>query len=181
MKSNSLPTQEYLQECFTYTPETGLLLWKQRPREHFKTEMSFKTWNTRFALSPALNYVDEHNYRVGALNGKKLRACRVIWKLVYGTDPDIILHSDGNTLDNRIEKLSNGTVSENAKDMKKPIDNTSGVMGVSWDKNRNKWQVYINVGTKRKALGRFENFEEAVEVRKNAEIEHEYHRNHGKR
>ena len=46
--------------------------------------------------------------------------------------------------------------------------NTSGVTGVSWDKLRNKWIAHI----KRKNLGRFNTKEEAIKVRKQAEIEY---------
>ena len=47
--------------------------------------------------------------------------------------------------------------------------NTSGVSGVSWDKSRNKWEASIKINRKKIHLGRFENFNEAVNKRKEAE------------
>ena len=56
-------------------------------------------------------------------------------------------------------------------------NNTSGRKGVCWDKDRNKWVVTITVNKKTHHIGRFENFEEAVKAREDAEkIYHgEYH------
>lgn len=47
--------------------------------------------------------------------------------------------------------------------------NISGVVGVNWDKSRNKWQASIRYKGKRYNLGRFDSFNEAVQVRKAAE------------
>lgn len=47
--------------------------------------------------------------------------------------------------------------------------NKSGVAGVNWDKSRNKWQVSIRYKGTRYNLGRFDDFDEAVEIRKVAE------------
>lgn len=52
----------------------------------------------------------------------------------------------------------------------KPIkSNTSGVMGVRWDSNRKKWYVDIEFKGKRHYLGRYEDKDEAIRVRKEAE------------
>lgn len=48
-------------------------------------------------------------------------------------------------------------------------NNTSGYKGVSWDRVREKWSVYIQVHGKRIFLGRYADKEIAIEVRKEAE------------
>lgn len=58
------------------------------------------------------------------------------------------------------------------RDDKPPKNNTSGVKGVTWDKNSRKWYAYISVHRKRISLGRFKDFEEAVKARKAAEDEY---------
>lgn len=55
---------------------------------------------------------------------------------------------------------------------KPPVNNTSGVKGVSWDKGREAWDTYINIHGKRIHLGRYAKFEDAVKARKRAEEEY---------
>lgn len=55
---------------------------------------------------------------------------------------------------------------------KPPINNTSGVKGVSWNKEKGAWDAYINIHGKRIRLGRYTKFEDAVKARKRAEEEY---------
>lgn len=48
-------------------------------------------------------------------------------------------------------------------------NNKSGKKGVYWDKNRGKWEAVIFLNKKRVILGHFDDFNEAVSARKNAE------------
>lgn len=50
------------------------------------------------------------------------------------------------------------------------INNTSGTTGVSWVEANQNWRVRISVEGKRLCLGSFESYEEAVLIRKQAEI-----------
>lgn len=50
-----------------------------------------------------------------------------------------------------------------------PSNNTSGYVGVHFNKNEQKYSVTISVDKKRKFLGYYEKFEDAVETRKKAE------------
>jgi hypothetical protein len=52
-----------------------------------------------------------------------------------------------------------------------PKNNTSGHKGVWWDKNREMWEAYIQVHGKRKYLGRYHKYEDAVKARELAEEE----------
>lgn len=49
--------------------------------------------------------------------------------------------------------------------------NTSGVRGVSFEKASSKWAAYITVRGKRRFLGRFADYDDAVFARKQAEAE----------
>ena len=55
---------------------------------------------------------------------------------------------------------------------KPPVNNTSGVKGVSWNKEKEAWDAYINIHGKRIRLGRYTKFEDAVKARKSAEEEY---------
>lgn len=49
--------------------------------------------------------------------------------------------------------------------------NKSGVVGVNWDKSRGKWQASIRFKGHKYNLGRFDNMQDAIDVRKIAERE----------
>jgi AP2 domain len=70
-------------------------------------------------------------------------------------------HINHNGLDNRFSNLRPATVSQNQGNKKKQKNNTSGYKGVSWDKRRNKWQVYIKINGKQKHLGYYDDIEDA--------------------
>ncbi|MNK14266.1 AP2 domain protein [compost metagenome] len=181
MKYKTLPTQEYLEECFTYDPETGLLYWKERPLHHFKNEHGWNTFNSKYSNKQAFTCRDANGYFVGTLDGKQFKAHRIIWKVVHGTEPETILHDKGRTDDNRIEKLSSDSHYKNMLDQKLRVDNSSGISGVSWYYDRQKWCVRISVNGKVKNLGYFTDLEEAKARRQSAELEYGYHSDHGKR
>ena len=48
-------------------------------------------------------------------------------------------------------------------------NNTSGVTGVTWVTKKRLWQAAICFKGKRRTLGRYHNFEDAVKARKRAE------------
>jgi hypothetical protein len=53
-----------------------------------------------------------------------------------------------------------------------PKTNKSGTMGVSWHKRMNKWHVRITINHREKHIGYFENIEDAIEARKQAETKY---------
>jgi hypothetical protein len=65
------------------------------------------------------------------------------------------------------------------KNQRKCKNNTSGVTGVNWDKQTNKWRAEIMVNRKGIKLGRFTELQDAIQVRKQAEIDYGFHPNHG--
>lgn len=78
-------------------------------------------------------------------------------------------HINHNTFDNRKCNLRQCTAAENNCNVEKRIDNSSGYPGVSWHKRDMCWEVHIQVHKKQIYLGRFNNFEDAVQARKEAE------------
>ena len=70
-----------------------------------------------------------------------------------------------------LENCRWATVSENNFNRRVQENNKSGKTGVFWDKKRNKWCAQIIKNSKNYFVGRFENFDEAVEARKQAEIQ----------
>lgn len=113
---------------------------------------------------------------------KRYQAHRIIWEMHYGPIPEgmEIDHIWHDKLDNRIENLRLVTPIENSRNKSKNKNNISGVTGVSWNKRDNKWNVYIGVNGKNKYLGSFSDFNQAVDIRKQAELKYQFHKNHGK-
>jgi hypothetical protein len=105
----------------------------------------------------------------------------VIWKLVYGTEPEFIDHIDGNRANNRLQNLRSVTKSENGRNTKIRADNTSGAHGVFWDRDLGKWRSRVKVDGRDVYLGAFEKLDDAIASRRAAEPKHGYHPNHGRR
>jgi hypothetical protein len=178
-KRNQLPTLEYLNECFSYDCETGVLTWKERPISHFAKPCLWITWNKKWANTVA-GGTDSKGHRLVKLSGLVFSAHRICWKLYHGTDPvNFIDHIDHNGLNNRIENLRDVTHLENSRNQKHRKSNRSGVMGVFWIKKLKKWQAKIKHGLSDVNLGFYENFADAVAARKAAEKKYGYHPNHG--
>lgn len=83
---------------------------------------------------------------------------------------DIIDHIDRNPLNNTRENLRVTTFQTNVRNRGVQRNNTSGVAGVSYAKDRNKWTSQIKVNRKVIVLGHFEEKEEAIKKRKEAEL-----------
>ena len=160
--------------------EDGKYFWNPRPKHMFTCDRLWKSWNATFSDKEINSKSKASGYlRIGIL-GKCMQFHRVIWAYHYGEWPSgQIDHINHDRADNRIENLRIVTHSENAKNMRKNAKNASGVMGVSWEKNRSKWQAKITVDRVQRHLGRFDRFEDAVAARRQAEKEFCFHQNHG--
>jgi len=78
-------------------------------------------------------------------------------------------HINRNRLDNRKENLRSVTSQENHFNRNIQSNNTSGYVGVHWNKNREKWFAQIKLGGKSIFLGRFNDIKDAIMARKEAE------------
>jgi hypothetical protein len=81
-------------------------------------------------------------------------------------------HIDRNPLNNRRNNLRFATLQDNNRNRNVFKNNTSGIMGVNWDKNKSKWRSRIYFDKKRLELGFFANKEEAIYARIRAEKEY---------
>jgi hypothetical protein len=87
---------------------------------------------------------------------------RIIWKLYYGEEPNVIDHINGIKSDNRICNLRNITQKENCNNIVTiRSNNNSGYNGVHFSKKCGKWESCVN----EKFLGYFNSPEEAALAR----------------
>lgn len=82
-------------------------------------------------------------------------------------------HIDCDGLNCRRRNLRPATKTNNARNVRAPRTNTSGIKGVSWYKSSSKWVASICVDGKKKTLGYFQDIELAAFVYE--EAAHKYH------
>ena len=170
-----------LLDIFDYSPETGKLFWKKRSEDVDPRSQQRKLFNARFAGKEAFTAKNADGYFSGKLLGASMRAHVVIWAYCHGEWPNgEIDHIDGNRGNNRIENLRCVDKSTNQRNASLRVDNTSGQVGVYFNKASGRWRARINHNGRRVFLGSFVSFEDAVTARKDAEAELGYHENHGR-
>jgi hypothetical protein len=159
-------TQEILKEYLHYNPDTGIFTWVKSP--HKNTHMLGKTAGT----------LGKKGYVSIGILRNIYKAHKLVWLYMYGYFPqDQIDHINHIRYDNRLSNLREANNTLNQKNTSKRKDNITGVTGVHWQDNR--WRVQIGIKGKNKHLGMFLNLEEAIAVRKQAEIDYGFHPNHG--
>jgi hypothetical protein len=166
-----------LRQLFRYDAATGNLYRLPKPQ----TSRFNKQYNTCYAGKSAGN-IQLDGYLSTSICGKRIKNHRIAWALYYGEWPaDQIDHINHIRTDNRIQNLRLADDALNRKNQSPPKDNTSGVVGVSWRKDRSCYAVYINSGGKRTRLGHFATLEEAKAAREAANQNFGFHPNHGTR
>lgn len=81
-------------------------------------------------------------------------------------------HIDRNPLNNRKYNLRPATPQENARNHNVSKRNLYGVIGITWDKSRNKWKPHIQVNGKNINLGYFIEKDDAIKTRLEAELKY---------
>lgn len=178
MKAIQLPDVAYLKECYTYCPVTGFLFWNVRPLHHFANSSTQAKWNNQYAGTRAFTSKDGEGYYYGGITYQGSRrfykAHRVIWKLLYNTEPVQIDHDNRDRTDNRKSNLVIATAETNAKNRKKRSDNSTGYTGVSIASSGKFVARLAN-----KYLGTFDTALDAHNAREAVKHTHGYHTNHG--
>ena len=164
-------TKDEVLKLLDYDPVTGIFIWKVR------TAICVK-----IGAEAGSVFVNGNGkpYRRIMIKGRHYYSHRLAWLVLNGKFPDAeIDHVDGSGLNNASANLRAVTRKENTKNKRKQVNNTSGVMGVYWDKTYSEWAAKICLNGKLKKLGFFESFESAVAARKSAEKLYDFHPNHG--
>lgn len=174
-------TQEYVRSLFDYDPETGVLTWKERPREHFSTDRAWNSTNARCAWKPTGQRPTSDGYLEVCIDGRLYKAHRIIWLWCNGYLPDETDHDNGVRSDNRLSNLRATSHAGNMKNKGKRKDNRSGVTGVGWHAKDRRWVAHITVGGRQRRLGGFVDKDEAISARLRAEKELGFHESHGRR
>lgn len=161
-------TQERLKEVFNYCPDTGIF-----------TRLTSK--NSRAKAGDISGTKTPDGYLVIRIDYKLFQAHRLAWLYVNGcTPPEDIDHINGFRDDNRIKNLRCVSRAENLRNQKTRKGNTSGVMGVYWNKKRKVWSAQISIEGKNTYIGSYPYKFNAICARKSEENNLGYHENHGR-
>ena len=160
-------TQEFLKAVLNYDQDTGIFTWKVSPaRQVFSGDIA------------GTKRKDE--YIQIKVDNELILSHRLAWIYMYGYLPKYIDHINGQRDDNRITNIREVSNQQNSLNSKISKNNTSGIKGVYWDKNRNKWAVRLFVNGKCKFFKRFDDMDLAKLVIE--EVRNKYHgkyANHG--
>ena len=169
MYTNILPDAEILRERFTYNKETGELRWAKGQNLGKIAGYLYTSYYRKFKHKKV-----PVKYWYVKLNGKKIYAHRIIWKLVTGQDLGklCIDHINGDGTDNRWNNLRKADGSQNAANREASYKSISGIKGVRRMSNKVKGFTYradISVEGESISLGTYPTLEEAVRARAKAE------------
>lgn len=109
--------------------------------------------------------IDHNGYLATKINNKNV----YMHNLLIGEL--LVDHANNDRTDNRRCNLRKCTFQENNRNRSKPVNNTSGIIGVSWKQKSNKWRAYIVIDGKQKHLGEYSVKEHAIKARLKAEAE----------
>jgi hypothetical protein len=157
MKRQTFPTQTRLKELLNYSPVTGLFKW-------------ITTSGRRRKINGQAGCEDPRGYMKIKVDGVAYQCHRLAWFYHYGVDPgeQEVDHINGITGDNRIINLRLAEPCQNQWNSRKPKNNTSGIKGVCWNKERDRWTASIGIERKRKTIGHFKTITEAEAAIKSA-------------
>ena len=163
-------TQKRLKELLFYSPETGLFTWKVSRGGVAPGQIA----GHKMLMNSGKSYIGIRIDKVRYL------AHRLAFLYMDGKFPDNETdHEDGDGTNNKWLNIREATALDNARNHRKQSNNTSGVTGVLWDKERGRWKAMIWEYNKPIFLGRFDDFNDAVAARNFAVKEYGFHENHG--
>lgn len=163
-------TFEEAKELFTYDRETGIIKWRKRTNKRQRGD--------RVAGCTRSN---GNGYTQIGINGKQYGAHRIAMLLSFGFCGDELEVDHLNHIrdDNRLANLRFVTRLENNRNKSRHSNNTTGITGVHYRKDKRKYVAQIKVNGVIINLGSFVTLEEATEVRGAAEIKYKFNVGHG--
>lgn len=160
-------------KCFDgrldYNPDTGVFTWVIAPRGR--------------SVGSVAGGSKSNGYVRIKIDGKMYQAHRLAGDTLHPDDllgpDDEIDHIDHDKTNNRGDNIRKVTTQQNMQNKSLYACNKTGATGVEFLRKEGIWRARIRVKTILMELGRFKTFEEALSVRKAAEIEYGFHTNHG--
>lgn len=161
MKLRPMPSRERLDELLHFNPDTGEITWKVNRKRGRAGNIAGDIFISR-----------DKKYRRIQIDGFRYLAHRLARFYYYGDQPIEVDHANGNGLDNRKENLRPSNREHNQKNCKMQKNNSSGVIGVRYNKRAKLWIAEYGsnkLRNKHATRKSFKDFFEAVCCRKSWE------------
>jgi Holliday junction resolvase len=126
-------------------------------------------------LNKIINYCwrfTTRGYIETTVGNKTIKLHQLILNRVGIHDNLIIDHNDRNPLNNKKENLRLIEQDKNAINSSIQSNNTSGIIGVSWDKKECRWIAQLNYQKNHKYIGSYKDFNKAIIARLQAELKY---------
>lgn len=139
-------TAERLRELLHYDPATGIFI--------------RRVARTNAPAGSVAGSKHSGGYLTIWIDGRARKLHRLAWLYVYGHWPaQQIDHRDGDRSNNRIANLREANRSQNSQNIKCAYSNnkSSGLLGVYWHRQAQKWQAKIQIDGRSKSLGLYDN------------------------
>ena len=160
---------EYLSECISYNPDTGVLTWKARPFSHFGDYRIWRMYQVKTGCV-ALATPMKSGYLHGSIDSRRMLAHRAAWALHFGEWPvHDIDHRDLDRANNRIANLRAATFHQNAGNRPAQANNKLGVKGVMMASN-GRYVAQIRRNGRSTHIGTFDSIEAASNAYRQAAI-----------
>jgi hypothetical protein len=151
MKTES-SIREYVLSILSYDPDTGIFRWK----------VARNSYGGK-AKPGALAGCRRDRYHKIGIDGVEYRASRLAWLIVHGRWPaKCIDHINRDRFDNRIVNLREATQAQNMQNKTVNKTSSTGIKGVGFCKERQRFYARICVNYKSKHLGYFDNIGDAA-------------------
>jgi hypothetical protein len=153
MMAKPLPPRHRLLALLRYDARTGLLYWRKR-KDSLGRNMD------RRLLGKSAGSPGTRGYIALRIDGISYRAHRLIWKILYGTEPSGIDHRNGKTGDNRKQNLREGPQGLNVRNARRKVGKKYP-KGVDFHKASGKFRARIRVSKRLIDLGLHTNVKSA--------------------
>lgn len=152
-------TQERLKELLHYDSEIGIFTWLKSGGGSKKGDIA--------------GGINKPGYRTISVDHKRYNASRLAWLWMEGYLPENdVDHRNRIQHDNRWSNLRHVSHLCNMHNQKIYKNNTSGITGVDWSKEKQMWRTRIMISGKSFNLGYFSSRLSAARARWEAEVKH---------
>ena len=146
-------------------------------------KLYWKEWKKGRRKNLEVGTINNRGYVKFTLCGAQIYCHRAVWIMHNGQIPEgmEIDHINHDRTDNRIENLRLVVRCVNGRNLSLPRNNTSGHIGVYWNKSRCKFKVSVRFNGKHMFGGWHDRIESAIQARDRLLREFGFHENHGRR